>query len=305
MLAALNDDYRSTQGDIHRSPRFSFDASGTGDNINNQLSETDLNKANLAMLLSGYSKHLDMTYDLVAMDEVYKLLNPVVPARYNPIKKREDSTFYWHFTTHLLRRTFAHFVVGNGVVSLAALKHQFKHISLAMTAIYASHSEVLTLMGIENPANVKEAVEDAEMESHRAYLKDNPEEQSGGYMKHFEGDPKVMTDEQFEAHVKSSKGANKSTGYGRCFVGEKCKMTHLFEPSSCVGRDCENLNINQAEARHWQQRHQRLGAKLQQMKQMGFYNRNTLARELTDIHSAERVMADHNIAFERFDLGAL
>ncbi len=309
VLATLNDDYRSIKGDIHRSPRFSFERRfEQGRSINNQVTEAILNRTNLNDLFANYSRHLDITYDPVAMDEVYKLLNPVVPVSYNPIKEKEDGTFYWHFTTHSLRRTFAHFVVGNGLVSLAALKHQFKHISLAMTAIYASHSEVLTLMGIENPASIKKAVEDAEMESHRTYLKDmidNPEEQSGGFMKNFEGDPRVMKEAQFEALVKSTKGANKSTGYGRCFAGEKCKMTHLFEPSSCVGRDCENLNINQAEAKRWQVRHERLCEKLQEMKMQGFYNRNTLARELTDIRSAEKVMADHNIAFERFDLGAL
>lgn len=309
VLAALNDDYRATKGDIRRSPRFSFDGiSGTGNNINRQLDDIVLNTVNLQHLINDFSKCLNITYDPVAMGEVYRLLNPQVPEAYKPIKERGDGSFYWHFSTHSLRRTFAHFVVGHGLVSLAALKHQFKHISLAMTAIYASHSEVLTLMGIENPANVKKAVEDAEMESHRAYLKDmvdHPKEQSGGYMKHFDGDPRVMTEEQFEALAKSTRGANKSTGYGRCFAGEKCKMTHLFEPSNCVGRDCENLNINKAEAMRWQQRHKRIGAKLQQMKEMGFYNRNTLARELTDIRSAEKVMADHNIAFERFDLGAL
>lgn len=242
------------------------------------------------------------------MDEVYGLLNPVVPARNNPIKERDDGTFYWHFSTHSLRRTFAHFVVGNGLVSLAALKHQFKHISLSMTAIYASHAEVLTLLGIENPANIKKSVEDAEMESHKTYLRDmidHPEEQSGGFMKAFEGDPNVMTEEQFEELAKQTKGANKSTGYGRCFAGFKCKMEHLFEPSSCVGRDCENLNINQEEAQRWQDRHRRIAGRLQQMKDMGFYNQNTLARELTDIRAAEKVMRDHNIKFERFELGAL
>lgn len=309
VLVALNDCYRSDKGSIHHSPIFRLDGNhGAGDNISSQLEETVLNTTNISYLLQRYSKHLDITYEPDEMNEVYRLLNPVVPARYNPIKDREDGTFYWHFTSHSLRRTFAHFVVGNGLVTLAALKHQFKHISLAMTAIYASHSEVLTLMGIENPANVKKAVEDAEMESHKAYLKDmmhNPEEQSGGYMKAFDGDPKVMTEEQFEALAKSTCGANKSTGYGRCFAGEKCRMLHLFEPSNCVGRDCENLNINQAEAMRWQQRHKRIAAKLQQMKEMGFYNRNTLARELTDIRSSEKVMTDHNIAFERFDLGAL
>ncbi|EKF9062915.1 site-specific integrase [Vibrio cholerae] len=309
VLIALNDDYRANKGDIHCSPRFSFDGlGGAGDNIKRQLNDVVLNVSNLRASFDGYSKHLDITYDPDEMDEVYGLLNPVVPARNNPIKERDDGTFYWHFSTHSLRRTFAHFVVGNGLVSLAALKHQFKHISLSMTAIYASHAEVLTLLGIENPANIKKSVEDAEMESHKTYLRDmidHPEEQSGGFMKAFEGDPNVMTEEQFEELAKQTKGANKSTGYGRCFAGFKCKMEHLFEPSSCVGRDCENLNINQEEAQRWQDRHRRIAGRLQQMKDMGFYNQNTLARELTDIRAAEKVMRDHNIKFERFELGAL
>jgi hypothetical protein len=45
--------------------------------------------------------------------------------------------------------------------------------------------------------------------------------------------------------------------------------------------------------------------KLQQMKEMGFYNQNTLARELSDIRAAEKVMRDHTIDFERFEMGAL
>jgi hypothetical protein len=64
------------------------------------------------------------------------------------------------------------------------------------------------------------------MESHKAYLKDmidNPEEQSGGYMKNFEGDPKVMTEQQFKALVMSTRGANKSTSYGRCFAGKSVR----------------------------------------------------------------------------------
>ena len=242
------------------------------------------------------------------MDEVYRLLNTVVPTQYNPIKKNGDGMFYWHFSTHSLRRTFAHFVVGNGLVSLAALKHQFKHISLSMTAIYASHAEVLTLLGIENPGNIKKTVEDAEVESHRSYLKDmvdNPKQQSGGYIKTFEGDPSVMTEMQFDSLVKQTQGAGKSTGYGRCFSGEKCSMEHLFEPSCCVGKDCENLNINQEEGQRWKDRHQRIVKKLQQMKELGFYNPNTLARELSDIRAAEKVMRDHCIDFIRFDLGVM
>jgi len=309
ILTVLNDDYRSVKGDIHCSPRFRFEGKdGLDDNIVSQLADATLNTSKLDQLFTAYSKHLGITYIPDDMDEVYRLLNPVVPSRFNPVKTRKDGTFYWHFSTHSLRRTFAHFVVGNGLVTLAALKHQFKHISLAMTAIYASHAEVLTLLGIENPASVKKSVEDAEMESHKAYLRDmidHPEEQSGGFIKAFEGDPKVLTNEQFERLAKETKGANKSTGFGRCFAGFKCSMAHLFEPSNCVGQDCENLNINQNEALRWQERHKRIGHKIQQMKEMGFYNQNTLARELADIRAAEKVMRDHNMEFKKFNLGTL
>jgi integrase len=309
VLIKLNDEYRSNKGDIHCSPRFSFEGiSNVGNNINRQLKDVVLNTKNLRGLFTNFSKQIDIKYEPDEMDEIYRLLNPVVPAQYHPIKENEDGTFNWHFSTHSLRRTFAHFVVGNGLVSLAALKHQFKHISLSMTAIYASHAEVLTLLGIENPASVKKAIEDAEMENHIIYLRDivdNPFEQSGGYIKSFDGDPRVLTEPKFDALVKQTQGANKSTGYGKCFAGEMCKMGHLFEPSTCVGRDCENLNINQAEAMRWQERHQKIGGKLQQMKELGFYNQNTLARELSDIRASEKVMRDHNIEFERFELGVL
>ena len=307
ILTKLNDDYRTQKGDIHESPRFFF-RGGKGENISRQRNSTVMNKAGLSTLFLSYSKDLNITYVPEEMDEIYRLLNPVVPDRNNPVKKREDGSFYWHFTTHSLRRTFAHFVVGNGLVTLAALRHQFKHISLSMTAIYASHAEVLTLLGIETPASVKKAVEDAEMESHKIYLRDmldHPEKQSGGFMKAFEGDPKVLTGEQFEVLAQETKGANKTTGYGRCFAGFQCKMTHLFEASTCIGRDCENLNINHDEAFRWQARHKHIAGKIQKMKDMGFYNQNTLARELTDIRAAEKVMRDHNIAFERFELGDL
>ncbi len=112
---------------------------------------------------------LDIRYLPDEMDEVYNLLNPIVAEQCNPIKVNDKGELFWRFTTHSLRRTFAHFVVGHGLVSLASLKHQFKHINLSMTAIYASHSEVLTLMGIQNPAAIKESIEEQENEQHREY----------------------------------------------------------------------------------------------------------------------------------------
>jgi integrase len=309
VLRELNSDHRSEKNNIHISPRFSFDRQAkTGNNIKCSKKEVLLNTKGLSDLFKFYSNHINIQYIPSTMNEAYSLLNPVISERFEPRKQREDETIYWHFSSHSLRRSFAHFVVGNGLVSLASLKQQFKHIHLSMTAIYASHSDVLTLLGIENQASIKRDIEQAEEVAHIKYLKDmveHPEEQSGGFMKAFEGDPRVMTEKEFESLAKKTKGANKTTGYGRCFAGVKCKLAHIFEPSNCVAEDCENLNINKEEAFRWQKRHRSLCSNIEKMKQLGLFNRNTLARELTDIRAAEKVMFEHGIDFNRFELGSL
>lgn len=311
ILTVLNDKYRSISGDIHLSPRFSFKGERkgwTGESIHRQLKDVQLNTQNLREIFYDYSLHIDIRYLPEDMDEVFNLLNPIVNKKFYPIQKNEHGELYWRFSTHSLRRTFAHFVVGHGLVSLASLKHQFKHIHLAMTAIYASHSEVLTLLGIQNPAKIKEKIQEQEIESHAEYLKDmieHPEEQSGGFMKFMSGDPMVVGDARFNQLVEDTKGANKSTGFGTCFSGELCSMGHLFEPSKCVGRDCENLNVNKVEAENWVIRRERCIEKIEKMKEMGMFNRSSLATQLSDIRTAEKVMSDHNIQFEKYRVEAL
>ena len=311
ILTVLNDKYRSISGDIHLSPRFSFKGEGrgwTGDTIHRRLKDAQLNTSNLSLLFHYYSLHIDIRYLPEEMDEVFNLLNPIVHKKFDPIQKNERGELYWRFNTHSLRRTFAHFVVGHGLVSLASLKHQFKHIHLAMTAIYASHSEVLTLLGIQNPAQIKEQIQKQEIESHAEYLKDmieHPEEQSGGFMMSMSGESIVVGDARFNQLVEDTKDANKSTGFGTCFSGVSCSMGHLFEPSKCVGRDCENLNVNKAEAENWVIRRDRCVEKIEKMKEMGIFNRSSLATQLSDIRTAEKVMADHNIQFEKYRVEAL
>ncbi|BBM65635.1 MULTISPECIES: site-specific integrase [Vibrio] len=311
ILTVLNDKYRSVSGDIHLSPRFSLKGEGkgwTGDTIHRQLKDAQLHTKNLRQIFYDYSLHIDIRYLPEEMDEIFNLLNPIVHEKLSPIKENERGELYWRFNTHSLRRTFAHFVVGHGLVSLASLKHQFKHIHLAMTAIYASHSEVLTLLGIQNPAKIKEKIQEQEIESHAEYLKDmieHPEEQSGGFMKFMSGEPMVVGDARFNQLVEDTKGANKSTGFGTCFSGELCSMGHLFEPSKCVGRDCENLNVNKVEAENWVIRRERCIEKIEKMKEMGMFNRSSLATQLSDIRTAEKVMADHNIQFEKYRVEAL
>ncbi|MEZ8307077.1 site-specific integrase, partial [Vibrio splendidus] len=137
---------------------------------------------------------------------------------------------------------------------------------------------------------------------HHDYMKDiieHPEEQSGGYIQSFEGD-RVKSSAEFNELVSKTKGANKSTGFGTCFAGDSCSMNHLFESSKCVGRDCENLNVNKREAENWVRRREGCIAKIEKMKEMDLFNKSSLATQLSDIRAAEKVMSDHGIEFDKY-----
>ena len=297
---------RDDATNIKQRPSFYF---GTGDKITSQKGCLRITINELKNIFKSHSKYLNISYIAETMDESYELLNPRVNKRIDPRVNREDGSVYWRFSTHSLRRSFAHFCVGHGVVSLGALKQQFKHITIAMTAIYAERGDILSLLGIQHDKKLKKELEASELDYHKSYLRDvveNPDRQSGGYTHElFHDKPMVLTSEQFEIIASDTKAANTTTGYGRCFAGESCKMNHIFEPAGCVANDCSNLNINDQEALRWSARHQHLSKNLNMMMEGGLINKHTLARELSDVRAAEKVMRDHNIDFKRFEVVGL
>lgn len=294
---------RDDAANIKQRPSFYF---GTGDKITSQKGCLQITKNELKNIFKRHSEHLNISYIPETMGESYDLLNPRVNKRIDPRVNREDGTVYWRFSTHSLRRSFAHFCVGHGVVSLGALKQQFKHITIAMTAIYAERGDILSLLGVQHDKKLKKELEASELDYHKSYLRDvveHPDRQSGGYAKElFHDKPKVLTTEQFETLASDTKAANTTTGYGRCFAGESCEMEHIFEPAGCVASECSNLNINKEEALRWSARHQHLSNNLNMMMESGLINKHTLARELSDVRAAEKVMKDHNIDFTRFEM---
>ena len=294
---------RDDATNIKQRPSFYF---GTGDKITSQKGCLQITKNELKNIFKKHSEHINISYIAETMDESYELLNPRVNKRIDPRVNREDGSVYWRFSTHSLRRSFAHFCVGHGVVSLGALKQQFKHITIAMTAIYAERGDILSLLGIQHDKKLKKEIQASELDYHKSYLRDvveSPDRQSGGFTKElFHDKPKVLTSEQFETLASDTKAGNTTTGYGRCFAGESCEMNHIFEPAGCVANDCSNLNINDQEALRWSARHRHLSKNLNMMMESGLINKHTLARELSDVRAAEKVMKDHNIEFKRFEV---
>ncbi|MFT6906437.1 MAG: integrase [Oleiphilaceae bacterium] len=297
---------RDDATNIRQRARFRFDSHGGS--INSKKECLTLNKSSLRKIFNEHSEYLNFIYDPEIMEDSYRLLNPRVNKCLDPRVQREDGSIYWRVSAHSFRRSFAHFCVGHGMVSLGALKLQFKHVTISMTAIYSENGDILSLLGIKHDKALQTEIQRSELNYHNGYLKEvieNPQNQSGGFLKHLAaGKPKVLSHEQYEILARDTGAANTSTGYGRCFAGELCSMSHIFEPSDCVSKECQNLNINDQEAQRWKARHQRLSESIRKMMGSGLINKHTLGRELSDLRAAEKVMRNHTIKFERFKVKA-
>ncbi len=290
-------DERINPNDIMELPR---------DSSLSRVSRIQLDRANMRSILTKASNQMQLPYK-EEWETSYLLLNSTVNTSRDPRKRNKDGSYYWHLSTHTWRRSFAHFGVGNGLISIASVKQQFKHICIGMTSIYAARADVITLLAIREDKTLIKEINRAKREYTTDYLKKTFSDESlasGGFANSILGDekPRVLTDEEFTKLESSSYTASKSTGYGRCFGKEKCSMNHVFEPSGCIASDCENLSINAEEALRWKTRHKRLSDSLSKMFDSGFINKNVLARELCDLRAAEKVLSDHDIKFKVFEI---
>ncbi|MCS0279262.1 hypothetical protein NDJ83_08505 [Vibrio alginolyticus] len=267
----------------------------------NKLGIINLNKSNLNSCLTQFkTQHLQPEYKR-EWDTSYNLLNSNV--NNDPRKLREDGTFYWNFINHTWRRSFAHFAVGNDLSCLGALKQQLKHIFIGMSMIYTSTSDVLALMQVKTDPKLLRELDASRKTYNEKYLsKVVSGAASGGFAENLmiEGEPRVLTDKEFASLEKNNHTASRSTGFGRCFGNEKCSVSHVFQPSSCVSNGCENLSITREEAQRWKKLHDACVKLISKMLANSTINKHTLGRELSDLRAAEHVMRKHNIEFTEF-----
>ncbi|WP_286236206.1 hypothetical protein [Vibrio fluvialis] len=261
----------------------------------------NLNKSNLSSCITEFKvQHLQPEYKR-EWDTSYNLLNSNV--NNDPRKLREDGTYYWHFNNHTWRRSFAHFAVGNDLSCLGSLKQQLKHIFIGMSMIYTSTSDVLALMQVKTDPKLMKELDASRKTYNEKYLSSVVSgDASGGFAENLmvEGEPRVFTDLEFATLEKNNHTASRSTGFGRCFGEEKCSVSHVFQPSSCVSNGCENLSITKEEALRWKSLHAGCVKLISKMLANTTINKNTLGRELSDLRAAEHVMRKHNIEFTEF-----
>lgn len=277
--------------------------------IGKKKAPVNLNTSNMNALLELASEEYGIVYS-PEWDESYESLNSTVTPMRDPRRLNDNGVITWHFSTHTWRRSFAHFGVGNGIVSLASVKQQFKHLCISMTGIYSASADVIALLGIKDDLLLKKEIDNARKEYNDEYLSKTFSDDnmaSGGFAKTVLGDisePMVVSEEKYQDLVKNSQRAARSTGYARCFGEEKCDLNHVFEPSGCIESNCSNLCINDEEAARWKERHRRMSASVMKMLENNIINPNVFGREISDIRAAEKILTDHGYEFTKFE-GAL
>lgn len=262
-------------------------------------------KAIATKRIKELAKDLSIPY-LKEWDKDYLEQNPKISKKRDPRKLKDDGTYYWYFSSHSFRKTFAMFGVGYGLITLASVKQQFHHVHVSMTGVYTANSEILTLLRLKKDTKIIEDIEKAEIKYKSEYLHnvfDEGKTNSGGFAKKVlgEGKPRVLSEEEFEKIQSNPSTRGRSTGYGTCFSKEECDMKHVFQPDGCIGKECEGLSISYEEGLRWQKRHNEWSVHLHKMISDGIFSRNKYTRWILDIRTAEKVMNDHSIEYTRFE----
>ena len=171
-------------------------------------------------------------------------------------------------SNHMFRHTFAYFVVANKLGELDDIADQFKHLTLAMTKIYAdkgvlSHEELIDLVdGYEQLMTVaiaNELTEQASKETLRGGAGERfnkaARELVIGVTNSNSPNAQVISQIHFKdlAELKRFFAKNLETirglPHGYCTAGDSCKINGASVPSGCVY--CPSFIVAESHKIHW------------------------------------------------------
>lgn len=171
----------------------------------------------------------------------------------------------FELTSHQFRHTFAWFVVANRLGDLDDIKYQFKHLSDAMTLVYAqrgfdSMADVLQLVSHFESALLDELVEEVTQAAGESQLGGGGGRLlNRGAVSRSMGATNVhgeVVQLHFKNHheyvdfVKNNFSHVRAMPHGFCTAGPSCKMTNVAEPASCV--NCKNYVVAPRHHAYWE-----------------------------------------------------
>lgn len=163
---------------------------------------------------------------------------------------------YFNFSPHQFRHTFAYFMISNNLCTISEIKHQFKHLRVAMTYIYskrAIYSELInqsktidetikikSLMGFSNAIAKQQSIGGGvKFILNALNLKD--------FKYNISIDPIEFKNlDQINSYLYKNKDSINFLPHGFCMNGSDCSLKSITEPLSCInchGYVTTNLNL--------------------------------------------------------------
>lgn len=212
----------------------------------------------------------------------------------------------WPLATHQFRRTLAFYCIKNRFGTLVALKQQFKHLYLAMTAWYTNGGKLASLRDLKVDEQVQKTLNEinAQTTANKIFMQWHSDETLSGthgkaIMK-MRGDiPTIYSswDAIYKA-VKDGKLTLHGSMHSYCTSGYDCDMDGVVAPQFCVDCGSGSSIIDEQQAKWWQKRHRRLVAYMGSGEKISVSEHSHF---VTQVRAAEKVMSDFDIPFTPFE----
>ncbi|NQY35034.1 MAG: hypothetical protein HRT37_08740 [Alteromonadaceae bacterium] len=207
---------------------------------------------------------------------------------------------------HDFRRTFAVFLVRNKLGNLMTLKHQYKHLNIAMTAWYANHSLLAAQMDFELDTELMDMVKDANEDLHTEilfHIFNESESLSGkegeriaNERENYAGDI-YMSRKDIKDQVRSGLLSIVEHPTGYC-IKPSCDRICASDTSSIT---CQNEIVTLEKAKARMPKRLRLIKRFNALNDEKSYMASILAQIYTQIKAIELTLTKHSLDFMPFE----
>lgn len=254
----------------------------------------DAGKQSIAHSLKSYLKSVDYR----AKDEDVTEFNLLNPSRKGELKTGEILLVH----PHAFRRTFAVYLVRNKLASLLDIKHQFKHMNIAMTSWYANQANIASYVDMLVDRELQNEISG----ENKNYMTDvfceiyNKAETLSGHegkrIKNLraEGDTSIyLSKEEIRRQVEDGRLSLVEHPGGYC--------TNPYCDRICDMTTCQYKIVTKYKALKLIDIREKLIQKYQNIESIGLDMPNVSSKLFYEIRSIEQVLSEHHIDYVVFD----
>eukprot|EP01093_Parvamoeba_rugata_P015090 TRINITY_DN5158_c0_g1_i1.p2 TRINITY_DN5158_c0_g1~~TRINITY_DN5158_c0_g1_i1.p2 ORF type:complete len:573 (-),score=51.02 TRINITY_DN5158_c0_g1_i1:239-1957(-) len=226
-----------------------------------------------------FKKKFDLTITDKSLEELNRLEQNYSQIRGSNRGKPYKKGDTLRLTNHMFRHTFAYFVVANKLGEFEDIADQYKHLSLAMTSIYAdkgilSHEEMIDLVDGYESLMTSTIAKELTEEASKNNLRGGAGERFNKAAREFvigvtdskSSNAQVITQvhfkdlSEFKLFLAKNIETIRGLPHGYCTAGDSCKLKGASVPAGCVY--CGSFIIAEKHKIHWKAIEKRAQEKL-------------------------------------------